>query len=134
MSDLSLFIVAAILIPAVGAAFVASSGSKPNVREAYTLVTAALLFVVVFLLVPSVMQGARPATEGFDILPGLTVRFVIEPLGMIFAMIASTLWIVNSIYSVGYMRGNNEKNQTIFYTCFAIAIASTMGIAFAGNL
>ncbi|MBT4740074.1 MAG: monovalent cation/H+ antiporter subunit D family protein [Rhodospirillaceae bacterium] len=134
MSDLSLFIVAAILIPAVGAAFIASSGSKPNVREAYTLVTAALLFVVVFLLVPSVMQGARPSTEGFDILPGLTVQFVIEPLGMIFAMIASTLWIVNSIYSVGYMRGNNEKNQTVFYTCFAIAIASTMGIAFAGNL
>lgn len=134
MSDLSLFIVAAILIPAVGAFFIASTGSKPNLRETYTLVTAALLFMVVFVMLPSVMQGARPATEGFDILPGLTIRFVLEPLGMIFAMIASTLWIVNSIYSVGYMRGNKEKKQTIFYTCFAIAIASTMGIAFAGNL
>lgn len=134
MSDLSLFIVAAMLIPAVGAFFIASTGSKPNLRETYTLVTAALLFMVVFVMLPSVMEGARPATEGFDILPSLTIRFEIEPLGMIFAMIASTLWIVNSIYSVGYMRGNKEKKQTIFYTCFAIAIASTMGIAFAGNL
>ena len=89
MTDLSLLIVAALLIPAIGAVFIASSGSKPNVREACTLVTAALLFVVVFVMVPSVMQGARPATDGFDILPGLTVRFVIEPMGMLFAMIAS---------------------------------------------
>lgn len=134
MSDLSLFIVASMLIPAVGAFFIASTGTKPNLRETYTFVTAALLFMVVFVMLPSVMQGARPATEGFDILPGLTIQFEIEPLGMIFAMIASTLWIVNSVYSVGYMRGNNEKKQTIFFTCFAIAIASTMGIAFAGNL
>lgn len=134
MSDLSLFIVAAMMIPAVGAFFIASTGSKPNLRETYTFVTAALLFMVVFVMLPSVMQGARPATEGFDILPGLAIQFEVEPLGMIFAMIASTLWIVNSVYSVGYMRGNNEKKQTIFFTCFAIAIASTMGIAFAGNL
>lgn len=134
MSDLSLFMMAAILLPAVGAFFIASTGSKPNLRETYTLVTAALLFMIVFMMLPSVMQGARPATEGFDILPGLSIRFELEPLGMIFAMIASTLWIINSIYSIGYMRGNNEKKQTIFYTCFAIAISSTMGIAFAGNL
>lgn len=132
--DLSEFIVAAFLIPVVGAFFIASSGAKPNVREAYTLITAGLLFMVVFILLPTVMQGGRPATDGLKVLPGLEVKFAIEPMGMIFAMIASSLWIINSLYSIGYMRGNNEKNQTIFYTCFAIAIASTIGIAFAGNL
>ncbi|MDG2319627.1 MAG: monovalent cation/H+ antiporter subunit D family protein [Rhodospirillaceae bacterium] len=132
--ELSDFIVAAFLIPIIGAFFIASSGSKPNVREAYTLGTAALLFMVVLIILPTVMQGGRPSTEGLTVLPGLEVRFVIEPMGMIFALIASTLWIVNSIYSIGYMRGNKEKKQTIFYTCFAIAIASTIGIAFAGNL
>ncbi|MEQ8736664.1 MAG: monovalent cation/H+ antiporter subunit D family protein [Rhodospirillaceae bacterium] len=134
MTDLSLLIVAALLIPSFGAVFIASSGSKPNIREAYTLVTAALLFAVVFVLVPSVMQGARPSTESFAVLPGLTIRFEIEPMGMLFAMIASSLWIVNSIYSIGYVRGNKEENQTVFYTCFALAIAGTIGIAFAGNL
>jgi multicomponent Na+:H+ antiporter subunit D len=58
----------------------------------------------------------------------------IEPLGMIFGCVASTLWIVNSIYSIGYMRGNNEPRQTSFYVCFAIAIAGAMGVAFSGNL
>ena len=32
------------------------------------------------------------------------------------------------------MRGHEEKNQTRFYTCFAIAIGCVMGIAFADNL
>lgn len=134
MTDLSLLIVASILVPAVGAFFIASSGEKPNVRETYTFITAALLFSIIFVMLPSVMQGDRPAVAGFDVLPGVTVMFAVEPMGMIFAMIASSLWIINSLYSVGYMRGNSEKNQTIFFTSFAIAISSTMGIAFAGNL
>ena len=53
---------------------------------------------------------------------------------MLFALIASGLWIVNSLYSIGYMRGNGEAHQTRFYVCFALALAATMGIAFAGNL
>jgi multicomponent Na+:H+ antiporter subunit D len=32
------------------------------------------------------------------------------------------------------MRGNNEPRQTPFYMCFAVAIASTLGIAFSANL
>jgi multicomponent Na+:H+ antiporter subunit D len=132
--SVSELLVAAFLIPIIGAFFVASSGAKPNLREGYTLGTAALLFMVVMIIAPTVLDGGRPATQPLVILPGLEIRFVLEPMGMIFAMIASTLWIINSIYSIGYMRGNNEKHQTIFYTCFCIAIGSTIGIAFAGNL
>ena len=53
---------------------------------------------------------------------------------MLFACIASGLWIINSLYSIGYMRGNQEENQTRFYIYFTIAISSSMGIAFAGNM
>ena len=65
---------------------------------------------------------------------GLALAFKVEPLGMLFALVASSLWIVNSIYSIGYMRANEEPRQTAFYVCFAIALGSTMGIAFAKNL
>jgi multicomponent Na+:H+ antiporter subunit D len=67
-------------------------------------------------------------------LPGLSIAFTVEPLGLIFACIASFLWIINSLYSIGYMRANNEKNQTRFYVCFAIALTCTMAIAFSGNM
>jgi multicomponent Na+:H+ antiporter subunit D len=81
-----------------------------------------------------VLAGGRPQLALFEILPGILLAFRIEPLGMLFALVASGLWIVNSLYSIGYMRGNAEEHQTRFYVCFAAALGATMGIAFAGNL
>jgi len=124
----------AIVIPFAGAVPIALTGRSPNLRESVTLVTAGLLFLTVASLVPHVLAGARPEVTLIETLPGLPIRLVIEPLGMTFATVASFLWIVNSIYSIGYMRGNNEKHQTRFYVCFAIALGSTMGVAFAGNM
>jgi multicomponent Na+:H+ antiporter subunit D len=75
-----------------------------------------------------------PTLSLIQVMPELALRFEVEPLGMLFALVASGLWIVNSIYSIGYMRSNREAHQTRFYVCFALALASTIGIAFAGNL
>jgi len=127
-------ILAALVVPLAGAALIALAGRLPNLRETATLATAALLLAGVLSLLPVVLGGARPAVDLFTVLPGLQIGFRVEPLGMLFALIASGLWIVNSLYSIGYMRGNNEANQTRFYVCFALALAATMGIAFAGNL
>jgi multicomponent Na+:H+ antiporter subunit D len=80
------------------------------------------------------MAGGRPAVALFELLPGLEIALRVEPLGMLFALIASSLWIVNSLYSIGYMRGNQEERQTRFYICFALSLAATMGIAFSANL
>ena len=44
------------------------------------------------------------------------------------------LWIVTSFYSIGYMRGLNEDNQTRYFASFAVSVAAAVGIAFAGNL
>ena len=105
-----------------------------NLREAVTLVTAVTLAVLVWQLIPDLLAGERPHLFAFGLMAGLDIKFTVEPLGMMFAALASGLWIINSIYSIGYMRGNKEKNQTRFYACFALALSATMGIAFAGNL
>ena len=99
-----------------------------------TLLTACLLFFFVALIVPLVAAGERPSITLLEMLPGLNITFTIEPLGMVFACVASFLWIVTTIYAIGYMRGHHEVNQTRFYFYFAIAISSAMGIAFAGNM
>ena len=80
------------------------------------------------------MAGERPSITLLELVPGLNINFTVEPLGMLFGLVASGLWIINSIYSIGYMRGHNEKNQTRFYFFFAIALASAVGVAFAGNM
>lgn len=122
----------ALTIPAVGGVFVALLGNKPNLREGATLVSAVLLAINVAYLVE--IAPSEPTLVLANIAPGLQLTFKLEPLGAIFAAVASGLWIVNSLYSIGYMRGNNEKNQTRFYVCFCIAIASAMGVALSGNL
>ncbi len=123
-----------LLIPLLGAVGIFLAGYWPNIREAITLSTAVILFLVVLSLYEGVAAGARPEVTLIEMFPGLPIKFVVEPLGMLFALIASGLWIVTSLYAIGYMRGNNEQNQTRFYICFAIAISATIGVAFSGNL
>jgi multicomponent Na+:H+ antiporter subunit D len=124
----------AILIPAAGAALVAACHRRPNLREAVSLAAAAGLFACVAFLSADVLRGARPSFVAGEILPGFALAFELEPLGLLFALVASGLWFVSGVYSIGYMRGNDERHQTRFYVCFALAIAAAIGVAFAGNL
>ncbi len=127
-------IFAALAVPAIGAVMIWLTGSAPNLRESVTLVTAGILFALVASLAPAVMAGERPAAELITMMPGLAIAFRVEPLGLLFGLIASFLWIVTSIYSIGYMRAHHEANQTRFYVFFAIAILSAIGVAFAANM
>jgi multicomponent Na+:H+ antiporter subunit D len=129
-----MLIAATICLPLIIAAGIAVTGKFPNVREGVTLIGAVALFAVVIQLAMLVAGGARPELYIGEAVPGLSFAFRLEPLGALFAVVASGLWIVNSFYSIGYMRGNRERNQTRFYICFALAICGAMGVAMAGNL
>ena len=127
-------IVLALALPLAGAVGIWASGRRANLREGVTLVTAGLLLLTVFGLLPAVLAGARPEWVFAQPLPGIAIAFRAEPLGMLFAAVASLLWPINSVYSIGYMRGNAERHQTRFYVFFAVALFATMGVAFAANL
>ena len=130
----------AMAIPAAGAVAIALCGRWPNVREAATLITAGLLFWVVLGIAGQQLELGRNGGNFGEIyslgemLPGMRLEFRMEALGVLYALVASSLWILNSLYSIGYMRAHHEKDQTRFYTCFGLAIASVMGIAFASNM
>ena len=128
-------ILVTVVLPFLGAFVIAVTGRiNTNVRETATLATAGALMWIVWGLIPTVAAGERPAISVTEISPGIEIAFAVEPLGMLFAALASALWIVNSLYSIGYMRGNCEKHQTRFYVFFAISLSATMGVAFSANL
>ncbi len=127
-------IILALCIPLLTAIGIYLARNKPNIREGITLVGSLLLFIHVTALTPYILNGDQPSFSLIEILPGLNINFTVEPLGMLFALVAATLWPINSLYSIGYMRSNNERKQTRFYIFFAIALSSVMAIAFAGNL
>ena len=124
MTEQHTLIAAALGIPLAGALLIAACHRRPNLRESVTLVTSLLLFLDVAALLQPVLDGERPSLQWIEVLPGLPLAFQVEPLGMLFALIASGLWIVNSLYSIGYMRGNQESHQTRFYVCFALSPVS----------
>lgn len=130
----AMLIVALIVTPLAGALAVGLLGRWPNLRETATLVTAATLFGLATQLIGPVLDGQDVVLQLIDILPGLSISFHLEPLGLTFALLASLLWFVTSVYAIGYMRGANEPRHTSFYVFFAIAISGAMGVATAGNL
>lgn len=125
---------AALLAPMLTAFVIPLARRWPNVQEGLTLIGSTIVLALVVALATEVVGGARPSVHVTTLLPGLDIAFVVEPLGALFALVAGTLWLANSVYSIGYMRGNCEPRQTSFYVLFAVAIASAMGIAFSGNL
>jgi multicomponent Na+:H+ antiporter subunit D len=134
MISTGLAIILSIAAPLVGCLAIFLLGRAPNFREAATLLTGAVLIGLALIVFQAVGEGARPGYFLTRVIGGLPIEFRAEPLGAMFGLLASALWFVNSIYSIGYMRGNHEKHQTRFYMCFAIAISSAMGVAYAANL
>ena len=130
-----LLLLATFVIPVTGAVLVFFAGERhANLREAVTILTSLLLFIAVCSLYYGFDHTGRSVLELAEPVVGLSLEFRMEPLGLMFALVCSFLWIVTSVYSIGYMRGHHEKNQTRFYVFFALAIASTMGIAFSANM
>ncbi len=126
--------VLALAVSAIAAVCIIYARKNPNLRESFSLGAGVLKFLIVVSMAPVVLAGGAIEYTLVTIYPGVSISFKVDALGLMFAGTASFLWILASLYSIGYMRGNNEKSQTRFYACFAIALSSTMGVAFASNI
>ena len=107
---------------------------RPNLREAVSIGISVLVIALVFNLYRLFNNGVAVEFSLIEILPGFAIAFKLEALGMLFALVAASLWLVTIIYAIGYMRSHHEENQTRFYACFAIAISSVLGVAYSANL
>lgn len=116
-----------IILPLLATLAIVATGRHPNLRETVTISTGLALLYLIINLYLGVKQGESIDVTWWEVLPGLQISFNIESLGILFALIASFLWPITTIYAIGYMRKHEELNQTRFYACFAIAIGCVMG-------
>ena len=123
-----------VLIPLVGIILIVAFRKIPNIREAWTLTASVLMFLMVASMAPSIFKGSTIEYTLLRIIPGLELKFKLDAFGLCFALIASLLWIITSIYSIGYMRSLNEHSQTRYFVFFALALSSAMGVALSANL
>jgi len=125
----------AILISGIAAILILLTGEdRKNLREFWTLLAAILKFFVVISMIPTVLSGKVMEYTLLTLSPGIALQWRVDALGLLFATLASALWIATSFYSIGYMRGLQEHKQTRFYFCFALALHGALGVAFASNL
>jgi multicomponent Na+:H+ antiporter subunit D len=123
-----------VLVSAIGALFIIASGKRPNLREFWSVAAGVLKLAIVVSMVPSILDGKTIEYTLFTLLPGIEIKFRADTFGILFALGASFLWILTSFYSIGYMRSLKEHAQTRYFACFAIALSTTMGVAFSANL
>ncbi|MGA2934567.1 MAG: Na(+)/H(+) antiporter subunit D [Methanomicrobiales archaeon] len=121
-------------MPFLGVLFILLLRNSPNAREAASLTTATLTFLLTALSLPSAFASIPASTPAVVIFPGFSLQLAADALGLLFACLASLLWIITTIYNIGYMRGLREHAQTRYYACFAIVIGAIMGIALSSNL
>jgi len=124
----------AIFWPGAVACLILLFGSRPNVRESWILIGSTLLFLTVLSMTPVVLQQGSITFKWFKLLPGIDFALHVDAFGLIFATTSSFLWILVSLYSIGYMRSLDEHAQTRFFFCFALALLGAIGIALSANL
>lgn len=124
----------AVGISFIAALLIACSRKWPNIRESWSVIASVLKFGVIASMLPGVLDGVVYEATLCQITDtvGLTLRT--DPAGMIFAVLASMLWIPINFYSIGYMRCHHEREQTGYFAAFAICMSAVMGIAMAANL
>jgi multicomponent Na+:H+ antiporter subunit D len=125
---------AAVLAPLAAATLVLASGRRPNLRDAWSPLAAVAAFSLLASMLPEVRAGIAPASAPLEIVPGFALRLRADPLGLLFALVASGLWVVTAVYNVGYMRGAGEKRQTGYFAAFAVCVSAAVGVALAANL
>ncbi len=127
-------LVYALLAPLVGSILVMLTGKRENVRETMSFLAAVTMLGIVLSITGDVAGGKMLHYTIFEIMPGLSVSLRADAMSMIFALVASSLWVLAVFYSMGYMRGLNEHAQTRFNACFALALFGAIGTAFSDNL
>ena len=124
----------AVSVSLVATIFIIAFRRSINWREAWTFLAAFIKLAIILSMVPTILEGKKLVFKVVEILPNVGLAFRVDSFGLLFALVSSSLWIVTSAYSIGYMRGLKEHSQTRYFCFFALALSATVGVAFAANL
>lgn len=123
-----------IVIPFVGALAISLAHHHPKLRDAFGWLSSIAFFLAVAGHIEPTLSGQGVTQTVSELLPGVSIAFAIEPLGLLFALIGASLWLVATLYAQSYMKSLNYPHLARFFACYAIALGAAAGIAFSENL
>ena len=102
----------AVLLPSSAALLVLLTGERfRNLRDSWSTIVAVVMVAVIASMLPDVLDGRAPQTTIIELSPGIDIMLRADSAGMIFGLLASSLWVLASVYAVGYMRVEHEHKQ-----------------------
>ncbi len=107
-------------------------GENTFLRRFFSISAALTKWIIVLSMFPASLKGIIFTYELLPFAPGISLNLRVDALGMFFSMVSSTLWIITTVYAIGYMEGEHARKR--FFAFFALCVSTTVGIAYAGNL
>lgn len=102
-----------------------------RLRTLFNLIGAAAGLVLVALLVVGVTLGEVYEFR-LPLLFNIDLVLHADTLSLLFVTLSSLLWVVTTIYAVGYLEKTPHRSR--FFGFFSLCVGATLGIALAGNL
>lgn len=88
-----------------------------------------LLFVAILL--SGVAAGGKYEVR-FAVVPGADIVLDADPLSLLFITLSATLWLLTTIYAIGYLEGSPHRSR--FFGFFSLCVFATAGVAMSGNM
>ncbi len=107
------------------------SEKQDRLRTGLYLGAEVVKLLLVLVILRGIYMGESYETR-IPLLPGIDFLLRANALAMLFLTLSAGLWLLTTLYSIGYMREDRYRGR--FYGFFGLAVTSTAGIALAGNL
>ncbi len=124
----------ALLAPILGAAGVVLLRHHPPARELCGVLAGIVQLGLVASLVPAVRDGGTVSFTLSTFLPQASIELRADALGVVLAGTAAILWVLTTLYAMGYFGTAPEPVLTRFHACLCLTMAATIGVAFSANL
>jgi multicomponent Na+:H+ antiporter subunit D len=126
---LPLLIILSALVPAV--CIFAIAEQRVRLHKVVNYGGGLICIALICSLLVGVLSGTTFETR-LPLLPGMDLVLHADALSLLFVSLSGLLWLVTTIYAVGYLK--NTQHRSRFFGFFCLCVAATLGIALAGNL
>src|SRR3990170_1521292 len=118
METFSVLPVIGILAAGLSALGTAVWGKKAVYRNAFGTVFSVIAFLSVATMIPGTIKGYVYQIDVVRLMPGIAISFRADALGLLFASVSSSMWVIVNVYTIGYMDHEGHKHR--FFTFFSL--------------
>jgi multicomponent Na+:H+ antiporter subunit D len=105
--------------------------ASTGLRTGLNLFGAGLKMLLIVVMDVAIYYG-QAFEMRLELMEGVVMFLNADPLSALFATLSGALWLLTTIYAVGYLE--DSPNRSHFFGYFSLCVTVTIGIAMAGNL